>query len=132
MRVAVFLPNVINLSVLRLTECHSCQEPKCNNFASFLSEPFLAPYPLSIGTVPGTLSAFWHLIRFPSFLSEPFLAPYPLSGTLSAFPSLGDTIGSSSIRPHRLGTEAVDHPGVGKPGLQPAVTMETARSPKFP
>jgi len=27
---------------------------------------------------------------------------------------------------------AVDQPGVGKPGLQPAVTMETARSPKFP
>jgi hypothetical protein len=25
----------------------------------------------------------------------------------------------------------VDQPGVGKPGLQPAVTMETARSPKF-
>jgi hypothetical protein len=27
---------------------------------------------------------------------------------------------------------AVDQPGVGKPELQPAVTMETARSPKFP
>ena len=26
---------------------------------------------------------------------------------------------------------AVDQPGVGKPGLQPAVTMETAGSPKF-
>ena len=27
---------------------------------------------------------------------------------------------------------AADQPGVGKPGLRPAVTMETARSPKFP
>jgi hypothetical protein len=27
---------------------------------------------------------------------------------------------------------AADHPGVGKPELQPAVTMETTRSPKFP
>jgi hypothetical protein len=27
---------------------------------------------------------------------------------------------------------AADQPGVGKPVLQPAVTMETARSPKFP
>jgi hypothetical protein len=26
----------------------------------------------------------------------------------------------------------VDHPGVGKPELQPAVTMEMTRSPKFP
>ena len=50
----------------------------------------------------------------------------------ASFPSLGDTIGSSPVRPHQLGTRAVDQPGVGKPGLQPAVTMETARSPKFP
>jgi hypothetical protein len=27
---------------------------------------------------------------------------------------------------------AVDQPGVGKPELRPAVTMETTRSPKFP
>src|SRR5262249_31352839 len=46
--------------------------------------------------------------------------------------SLGDTIGSSSVRPHRLRTRAEDQPGVGQPGLQPAVTMEAARSPKFP
>ena len=34
----------------------------------------------------------------------------------TSFPSLGDTIVSSQIRPHRLGTRAVDQPGVGKPG----------------
>jgi hypothetical protein len=39
---------------------------------------------------------------------------------------------SSPFRPHRLGTGAVDQPGVGKPGLQPAVSMETAGSPRFP
>ena len=50
----------------------------------------------------------------------------------ASFPSLGDTTGPSPVRPHQLGTRAVDQPGVGKPGLQPAVTMETARSPKFP
>ncbi len=34
----------------------------------------------------------------------------------TSFPSLGDTIVSSPVRPHRLGTGAVDQPGVGKPG----------------
>ena len=60
-------------------------------------------------------------------------APTPVRPSRrTSSPSLGDTIGSSSIRPHRLGTGAVDQPGVGKPELQPAVTMEMARSPKFP
>ena len=39
---------------------------------------------------------------------------------------------SSPVRPHRLGTGAVDQPGVGKPGSSRQSTMETARSPKFP
>ena len=50
----------------------------------------------------------------------------------TSFPSLGDTIVSSPVRPRRPGTGAEDHPGVGKPVLLPAITMETARSPKFP
>jgi len=50
----------------------------------------------------------------------------------ASFPSLGDTTVSSVVRPRRPRTWAADQPGVGKPGLQPAVTIETARSPKFP
>ena len=36
----------------------------------------------------------------------------------TSLPSFGDTIVSSPVRPHQLGTVAVDQPGVGKPGLQ--------------
>ena len=50
----------------------------------------------------------------------------------TSFPSLGDTVVSSLVRPRRPRTWAADQPGVGKPGLQPAFTMEAARSPKFP
>ena len=50
----------------------------------------------------------------------------------TSFPSLGDTIVSSLVRPRRPRTWAADQPGVGKPGLRPALTMETARSPRFP
>jgi len=50
----------------------------------------------------------------------------------TSLPSFGDTIVSSPVRPHQLGTVAVDQPGVGKPGLRPAVTMETAGSLRFP
>src|SRR5208283_5317000 len=50
----------------------------------------------------------------------------------TSLPSFGDTIVSSPVRPHQLGTVAVDQPGVGKPGLQPAVTTETAGSLRFP
>src|SRR5262249_30655492 len=39
----------------------------------------------------------------------------------TSFPSFGDTTVSSPIRPHRLGTGAVDQPGVVKPGSNPAV-----------
>ena len=41
--------------------------------------------------------------------SLPHVAPHVVS-------SLGDTIVSSLDRPHRLGTGAVNQPGVGKPG----------------
>jgi hypothetical protein len=49
----------------------------------------------------------------------------------TSFPSLSNTIASSPVRPHRLGTGAVDQPGVGKPGSGRQLTMETARSPTF-
>src|SRR5271156_602434 len=48
------------------------------------------------------------------------------------FLRLAITIVSSPIRPHRLGTRAVDQPGVGKPGSSRQPTMETERSPTFP
>ena len=48
-------------------------------------------------------------------------------------PSLGDTIVSSpDSSPQAFGTAARVSTWVGKPGLRPAVTMETARSPTFP
>ena len=61
-------------------------------------------------------------------------------GCSDSLPSISPRFVSFAWRYHRfvLGssplarTEAVDQPGVGKPGSQPAVTMETARSPKFP
>jgi hypothetical protein len=48
------------------------------------------------------------------------------------FLRLAITFVSSPIRPHRLGTGAVDQPGVGKPGSSRQSTMETERSPTFP
>ena len=39
------------------------------------------------------------------------------SSRRTSFPSLGDSIVPSPVRPHQLG-RAVDQPGVGKPGLQ--------------
>lgn len=36
------------------------------------------------------------------------------------------------FRPRQPRTQAADQPEIGKPGLQPAVPMEMARSPKFP
>src|SRR5271157_285704 len=50
----------------------------------------------------------------------------------TSLPSFGDTIVSSPVRTHQLGTGAGDQPGVGKPGLRPAVTTETAGSLRFP
>src|SRR5271157_5840869 len=42
------------------------------------------------------------------------------------------TVVSSPVRPRQLGTGAADPPGVGKPGLRPAVTTETTGSLRFP
>jgi hypothetical protein len=39
---------------------------------------------------------------------------------------------SSPIRPHRLGTGAVDQPGVGKPGSMPAVNDEDGKVSHVP
>jgi hypothetical protein len=39
----------------------------------------------------------------------------------ASFPSLGDTTVSSLVRPRRPRTWAADQPGVGKPGLRPAL-----------
>ena len=39
---------------------------------------------------------------------------------------------SSPIRPHRLGTGAVDQPGVGKPGSKPAVNDEDGKVSHVP
>jgi len=39
----------------------------------------------------------------------------------ASFPSLGDTTVSSVVRPRRPRTWAADQPGVGKPGLRPAL-----------
>ena len=47
------------------------------------------------------------------------------------FLRLAITIVSSPIRPHRLGTRAVDQTGVGKPGSCRQSTMKTERSPTF-
>ena len=62
-------------------------------------------------------------------------------GRCDSLPSISPRFVSFAWRYHRFvpcsspparDKRAVDQPGVGKPGLQPAVTMETARSPKFP
>ena len=61
-------------------------------------------------------------------------------GRCDSLPSISPHFVSFAWRYHRFvpcssppaRDGAVDQPGVGKPGLQPAVTMETARSPKFP
>src|SRR5262249_47322590 len=50
----------------------------------------------------------------------------------TSLPWFGDPIVLSPFRPHQLGTGAGDHPGVGQPGLQPAITTETAGSLRFP
>jgi hypothetical protein len=50
----------------------------------------------------------------------------------TSLPSFGDTVVLSPLRPHQLGTGAGDRPGVGKPGLQPAITTEVAGSLRFP
>src|SRR4051812_10393042 len=50
----------------------------------------------------------------------------------TSLPSFGDPIVSSRVRPRRPRTWAADHPGVGQPGLPPAIPMETAGSLRFP
>ena len=50
----------------------------------------------------------------------------------TSLPSFGDTVVLSPLRPHQPGTGAGDQPGVGKPGLQPAIATEVAGPLRFP